>query len=380
MKLPMLFTAVCAAFLSAAAQEAPQIAYEDPVSGAYRSLVFNKGDFNSGFYRIPAIVTMPDGNLVAVADKRINTLYDLPGEIDVVCRISSDGGRTWGPYITVAQHDSIGGFGDPALVYDSRRKQLVVICTHGNGLWQETPGHISVVTSADGGHTWSEPLDINDQIWAQVPTEGKITATSMFATSGDALQLRDGRLIFVLVTRIAGRDTFPCYAVYSDDGGRTWKISDNPVTEDGDETKILQLADGTLLASIRNRYSGNRGLSLSTDRGRTWTLQTPFGLHDVACNGDFITYNYKGTDYLIQSLPDGPWRDNITLYASSDGGRTWPKTYRVSAGPGAYSAFTIMPDGNLGVLTEEGVHDVDERHNQGYRIWFTRVPIASLLD
>lgn len=375
MKRFIFSTCLALAFAPAFAQSVEPVGYDDPVLGAYRSLVFNKGDFESGFYRIPAIETLPDGTLIAVADKRIERLQDLPGKIDVVCRRSTDGGRTWSDYITIAANDSIGGYGDPALIYDPKHKRLVVVCTHGNGLWQTEPGHITVFTSADGGLTWSEPLDLNPMLFAP----GNIEAVSAFATSGRAIVTKSGRIIFVLVTRRDGVEKFPCYAIYSDDGGLSWKISDTPVTDDGDETKIVQLPDGTLLASIRNRWVGDRRVSRSTDNGRTWTVVEPFGLHDIACNGDILSYRYEGTDYLIQSLPDGPWRDNITLYASSDGGRTWPKTYRVSPGPGAYSAMTVMPDGSIGVLTEEGVHDVDARHLQGYRIWFTRVPIELLL-
>lgn len=48
-------------------------------AAADRALVFNKGDEGSKFYRIPAVVTMPDGDLVAVADKRWDNNGDLPG-------------------------------------------------------------------------------------------------------------------------------------------------------------------------------------------------------------------------------------------------------------------------------------------------------------
>ena len=86
---------------------------------------------------------------MAVADRRINSLNDLPGDIDIVCRRSTDGGHTWGPYITVAEHDSIGGYGDPALVRDRRTGDLLVISLHGQGLWQHEPGQICVSRSTD---------------------------------------------------------------------------------------------------------------------------------------------------------------------------------------------------------------------------------------
>jgi len=66
--------------------------------------------------------------------------------------------------------------------------------------------------------------------------------------------------------------------------------------------------------------------------------------------------------------------------ASSGGrGRPWHKSIRVAPGPGAYSAMTRLKDGSIGILTEEGVHDVNPRHHQGYRIWFTRLPLTTLL-
>lgn len=357
--------------------------YNDPINDTYRSLVFNPGDYDSKFYRIPAITTLPDGTLVAVADKRINTLSDLPGDIDVVCRRSTDDGHTWSDYITVAAHDSLGGYGDPAIVRDRRTGDLLVISLNGQGLWNPTPGRICVSRSKDGGLTWEAPVNINPQILTSDPG-GKqpIKCCSAFASSGSAYQLKNGRLMFVLVTRQEGVEGFPCYAIYSDDGGHTWKASKTPATLNGDESKVTQLADGTVMMSIRNRFSGNRKFSISKDNGTTWIEQPAefASLHDVACNGDFLSLKHNGKDYLIQSLPGGPWRDNITIYASADGGRTWPYSYRVQPGPGAYSAMTLMPDGqSLGVLTEEGVHTAVGRNHPAYRVWFTRVPLASLL-
>ena len=367
-------------------EPAQPVCYSDPATGVVRSLAFDKGDFGSQFYRIPAIATLPDGTIVAVADKRVASLNDLPGEIDIVCRRSTDGGRTWGPYITVASHtptalDSIGGIGDPALVYDRRTGDLLVIATHGQGLWREQPGNISVMRSNDGGLTWSEPLNINPQIMAADNPKGRgLEVNSAFASSGAAYQLKSGRLMFVLVTRNSGEPSFPCYAIYSDDGGYTWKVSETPTTLDGDESKLTELSDGTLVTSIRVRSEGPRRYAVSTDGGRHWSEMKEWdGLNDVACNGDIIHYTHNGADLLIHSLPAGPWRSNITLYASSDNGKTWPMSYQLVAGPGAYSAMTVLPDGSLGVLSEEGVHDCGDRHHNGYRIWFTRVPIELLV-
>lgn len=313
-----------------------------------RSLVFDRNTYGSKYYRIPGLVVAKDGSIVAVADKRIEHNNDLPAKIDIVVRRSTDGGRTWGDYITVAEHDSIGGYGDPAIVMDRKTGDILIICTHGNGLWQKTPGHITVIRSTDNGKTWGEPLDINPQIHATAPGQkGKIDACSMFASSGAATQLKNGRIIFALVTRKEGVQNFPVYAIYSDDGGRTWKVSDNPATTNGDESKIVQTKDGTLIMSIRNRYKGPRIFSYSKNNGKTWSEPVEMkDLPDPACNGDILRYTEGGRDLLIQSMPGNPKaREDVTVWVSEDQGKTWPHRHRIVRCPSAYSAMTVLPDG-----------------------------------
>ncbi len=346
-------------------------------NGIERSLVYCPGDYESGFYRIPAIVTAKDGSIVTVADKRIENNRDLPGKIDVVSRRSTDGGRTWSDYVTVARHNEEGGYGDPALVVDQKSGDLLAIFSHGGGLWAKKPMDICVSRSRDNGVSWEKPVNISPQILTEDPA-GKqpIKCTSAFATSGAATQLADGRIRFALVTRQEGNPNFPVYAVYSDDGGRTWSVAENPASTDGDESKIVELADGSLIMSIRNRRGSLRKFSRSTDRGRTWSEPVPIeGLPDPCCNGDIIRYTRDGKDILLQSLPGDPEnRNDVTIYASLDSGKTWPVKKKVVTCPSAYSSMTILPDGSIGILTEESSNG-----HYSYSIWFTRLPLATIL-
>ena len=60
--------------------------------------------------------------------------------------------------------------------------------------------------------------------------------------------------------------------VYSDDQGKTWQSS--PVARaNGDEAKVVELSDGTLLISSRNRAGGANARTFvrSTDSGKTWS-------------------------------------------------------------------------------------------------------------
>lgn len=191
-----------------------------------RTALFNPGEEGSKFYRIPAIGVLPSGRIVAVADKRIDSNADLPGRIDVVARYSDDNGRSWSPQIPVMTHNDEGGYGDPCMIYDSRRKALLVIATHGRGLWDEgglpSPARITVSRSTDGGETWSAPADITDQFYGKPGSDAAVEGLTGFATSGRGLQLRDGRLMFAMVSRRGDKKWEPLdvYCVYSDDGGR----------------------------------------------------------------------------------------------------------------------------------------------------------------
>lgn len=345
--------------------------------GIRRSLVFCPGDYESRFYRIPAIVSTSDGTLVAVADKRIEHNGDLPAKIDIVCRRSLDGGMTWSPYVTVAAHDSVGGCGDAALVFDRHTGDLITIFSHGNGLWQNSPAYISVSRSHDNGVTWDKPVDINRQILTTDSLGSQpIKCTSAFASSGRAVQLADGRIIFALVTRQAGNKHFKVYAIYSDDGGYNWKVSSNPASEDGDEAKIAELSDGSLIMSIRNRFGSLRKFSYSKDRGETWSEPIPVeSLPDPRCNGDIIRYTYNGKDILLHSLPSDPkGRNDVAIFVSEDNGKNWRVGKKVVTTPSAYSSMTVMPDGSIGLLTEESQND-----HYSYNIWFTRLPIDAIL-
>lgn len=80
------------------------------------------------YYRIPSIVTTKNGTLVACADARYYTGMDNPNRIDKVVRRSTDGGKTWGPFIVAVQEHGTSRMKssaaiDPILTYvaDSNR-------------------------------------------------------------------------------------------------------------------------------------------------------------------------------------------------------------------------------------------------------------------
>ncbi|MDE5642863.1 MAG: exo-alpha-sialidase [Muribaculaceae bacterium] len=333
-----------------------------------RSLVFAGPDSVSRFYRIPALAVASDGSIVAVADRRLDAEHDLPGRIDVVSRRSTDGGRNWQPAVPVALHDEGGGYGDPALGVDSLSGDLVCVYTHGNGLWQSNPSdhaYICVSRSADCGLSWSAPADITASLF---DWEGKapVHAVTAFASSGHILTARDGTMWFCLVVR---EDESPdsnlsVYPVRSTDGGHSWEILPVAVDRDGDESKMVELSDGTLLVSIRNRRQGWRKFSRSTDGGRSWSaVEHSTTLPDPACNGDILLLS---DGRLLHSINDSNTdRSRVSLFLSDSTHCRWNKCLEICPGASSYSAMTLLPDGGVGVLSEE------YSPGHGLRIWYT---------
>ena len=125
----------------------------------------------------------------------------------------------------------------------------------------------------------------------------------------------------------------------------------------GDEAKVVELADGRILMSIR--HGGNRWYNISNDGGVTWQAN-PSTWYDItapACNGDIIRYSSvnDGGDKnrILHSVPTGTDRKNVTVFVSYDEGQTWPTSRCIVPYSSAYSSLCILPDNTIGIYVEE---------------------------
>ena len=118
------------------------------------------------YYRIPAIVQIADGRLLAIADDRHNSDSDIGGNrgIDIVGSYSADAGKTWGDTFIIANGNARdNGFnnshGDAAAVVDRETGKLLIMCASGRqGFLASTlqnPLLVGRYTSDDGGATWT---------------------------------------------------------------------------------------------------------------------------------------------------------------------------------------------------------------------------------
>lgn len=336
-----------------------------------QSAPFQPYDLGSHYWRIPAMVVLhhqkgenasKNGRVVTMADNRFDHNGDLPSHIDVYERHSDDNGATWSTHKMVvgtdADHALVGGnhgFGDVSLVECASGK-IVAIMVGGPGYFQSTPSNPimpTIITSTDGGDTWSTPRTLTDELYNTTYKEGAVQGS--FAGSGRGLMLQrqkneqlNGRIMFAMSHRF-GKNNVQEYIIYSDDEGNTWKFSTQSAYSGGDESKLVELADGTVMISVRQ--NGQRGYNKSTDGGVTWGTQAKWAdINGNACNGDIL---YVNKHVMLHSYPNDGKRKNVTIKASFDGGKSWSNPYVVCAPSSCYSTMDVTKDGDIAIFYED---------------------------
>lgn len=336
-----------------------------------QSAPFQPYDLGSHYWRIPAMVVLhhqkgenasKNGRVVTMADNRFDHNGDLPNHIDVYERHSDDNGATWSTHKMVvgteADHALVGGghgFGDVSLVECASGK-IVAIMVGGPGYFQSTPSNPivpTIITSTDGGDTWSAPRTLTDELYKTTYKEGAVQGS--FAGSGRGLMLQrqkdqqlNGRIMFAMSHRFANNNIQE-YIIYSDDEGNTWKFSTQSAYSGGDESKLVELADGTVMISVRQ--GGQRGYNKSTDGGVTWGTQAKWAdISGCACNGDILYVNDR---VLLHSYPNNGSRKNLTIKASFDDGKSWSNPYVVCAPGASYSTMDVTKGGDIAIFYED---------------------------
>ena len=346
------------------------------MSRAKNMLFTNQGNIH---YRIPALLTLQNGDILAFADKRTGGAGDLPNQIEVYVRKSTNNGTNFNAEkrITPQSTSKKDGHGDTAVVLDKKTGHILALVAAGQGFVQSTPHdpiRIKVIRSKDNGESWSEPIDITSQVYGdgcKDPTRRYWYAA--FVSSGNGLQMRNGRIMFIINVRESSSTSatsFRNYALYSDDGGYKWKVSrgspKNP--KGGNEAKVVELnQDGHLLMNIRpNGPIWKRYLSRSYDYGETWTeAKVQNDLPSSGSNGDTIYYtsilNGYDKNRLITLVDARPYSSGAnegpglpTFYISYDEGYTWSNSKCMYSYNAGYSSLAILKDGSIGILAELG--------------------------
>lgn len=357
---------VSGALLSAAAPTQWSSNLPIAANGLCASTVFEGDPSGVPTYRIPSIVRLASGRLIALAERRDSRTLDS-GDFDIVYRTSDDEGCSWSETTVLADVD--GRLSNPAPIIDQVTGALIVMMslTDSRGI------HLVSTRSEDDDDTWSPLVQISntDQIdgWR-----------GGLVSPGHGLQLQQkeyaGRLVFLAGTSGTGQSAY-----LSDDHGETWRRGFTLPTGVPDrryvEGALAELPDGRIWATFRNHASTvagqTRGYAVSSDGAKT--LDGDGVAPQPSAPG--IVSVYASTlvpqgAYRIQHLmaapstydPEHPDRRlDVGVYASMDGGRTWNAPVRMASmgTPGGYTDLVQLSSGRLGVLYETGVQDWRER-------------------
>jgi sialidase-1 len=352
------------------------------------SVPFRAGREGYASFRIPAVVATLNATLLAFCEGRVGSRDDF-GNIDIVLKRSTDGGRTWGQLQVVAENgDALAGNPAP-VVLDTGRVLLVHV--RNAALATEDAIRRGKVSAADGRRVWVRHSDDDGLTWSaprEITRETKEPHWRWYATTpGHALQLSTGRIVVPANHSLppTGTDNGTegryngGHCLLSDDRGATWRIGYVDDNTDGyinaNETTAAELPDGRVYFNTRNDSPspGTRADAHSADGGQS--LVKPFrpqaGLSAPVCQASVL--QLRDPDVLLYSGPADPgFRALMTIRASTDGGTTWRPAHTVDGLPAAYSDLVRVDADTVGLLYETGDFGAYET------ITFRRVPVTEL--
>jgi sialidase-1 len=336
--LPLSFTA--------AQDKEPKLA--EGLSGAHD--LFNTSmNPEVSCYRIPALVTATNGDLVVAIDERVPSCQDLRGsdDINIVIRRSHDNGRSWSEIEKIVDFPLGKSASDPSMIVDQITGEIFLFYNFMDLENEKDIYYLHVIKSADHGKSWSEAEDITSQI-----AKDKWHKDFKFITSGRGIQTRSGKLLHCMVNLDHGLHLFG-----SDDHGKSWHLIDTPL-KPGNESKVVELDDGRWMVNCRANGKGKRFVHVSSDQGKSWDTRPEPELIDPGCNGSIIRYTSTKDGYELNRLlfcnaKMKIGRENLTVRLSYDEGLSWTEGKTIYPGSAAYSTLTVLENGDIGLFFEK---------------------------
>ena len=307
----------------------------------------------TGVYRIPSMLCLADGTLLVFSELRHNSWLDK-SYTDVVVKRSTDGGQNWSSAtnLTGSANGGSYAFMDPCPIQDPSTGRIFLFCCRWNKSDTDaTHNRAFLVTSSDGGQTWTDPADVT----------GNILDDGMFIAGfgpGHGIAISAGKNAgrMVLITRQSNGSSSSSRTIYSDDHGTTWK-SGNQTT--AGEAQIAECGLNKLYLNIRKGAA--RYYAYSTDGGINWsTAVTDVSLPNLesGCQASVLG---TGEDMLFYCGPKGGKatssndnRQGLTIFRSAVAGMTWSRKQELYSLASGYSDMALLPDGRIAIIFEAG--------------------------
>lgn len=342
-------------------------------------------------YRIPAIAVAKNGDVIAVADHRLDKRDIGYGEVDMYARISTDNGANWGEATMIA--DGTGnsgfdcGFGDAAIVADRERNEVLIMTVAGKVVFANgsstSHNHMAMIrgnyNETEEKWEWSTPTNVTDKFLG-ASSSLLPNAYTMFIASGRMLQSSykaAGKEYYRVYAALLVKDSSSSYynvVIYTDDFGANWSLltSDKAITS-ADEAKVEELPNGDILISSRTKGGRIYNVySMSTGEWNTEQIAYTFASNAEACNGELMIYkglykvgenSGKTYDVLLQSLPTASSRGNLKVYYQAIDNNSslstltatgaWKEGKTIDSDNAAYSTMAIQADKKIGFMYED---------------------------
>jgi sialidase-1 len=374
----------CSALVSLLAREQSAVGRPSSTDGRLISLPFASGEGGYSCYRTPGLAVSQQGTVLAFCGGRVDNCRD-EGNIDVLLRRSSDGGRSWGPLQVIA-NDGANPCKIPLPVVLPNGRILLLWMWNASVKREADRGKrfLRITHSDNEGANWAPSRDITDQVrlpgwkpWTGIgPGHGIVKQRAPAA----------GRIVVPARHSVPGLGS-ASHLLLSDDGGHSWRVGAIAGFRPSSECAVAELGDGRLM--LNSRSGGQRVVSISRDGGETMASSAPDPqLIEPAngCQASLLTYAFTDDQQalvLFANPADPQHRTNGRLRLSRDNGRHWSRGFGYGQGPGSFSGYSDLArfaNGDVALLVESGasyhkVRGKDRRHDG---IAFQRIPFALL--
>ena len=312
----------------------------------------------SGGGYFPVLIRLKNDDLMAVLRGGAPHI-GVKGRLDIVT--SKDDGKTWSTPQTVV--DGPEDDRNPALGQLKNGDIILAFAIlHGydsSGLKLSTsPGErraegVYVMRSSDGGKTWTK-AECSESTHALQKDGGSLSPY------GKIVQLPDGTALMSVYYQFADARGNQEYVFRSHDGGKTWG-EPALVGEHYNETGLLALADGSVMAALRSETGAHLAIAFSKDGGHTWSAPAEI-TRDKEHPGDLI--RLKNGDILLtygeRNKPFG-----VAAIVSHDKGKSWDARSKVVLANDAastdcgYPSSIQLPNGKIVTI----YYQIDDPHN-----------------
>lgn len=363
------------------------------------STLFEGGKGGYVEYRIPSVIALPQGRIVAFIEGR--SVHRDQAENDIIAKYSDDGGKSWSEQIVVATEGE-ASLNNPCVVYVEELNRILLMyqyfppkSTEGSnrtGVEGDDIVKAFITSSDDGGESWSTPRDITRQVkHAEVNSMCSGPGVGIRITAGPD----KGRILFPFNGN--GSTRWINYIVYSDDLGETWRMAPGESGYGTNESQLVQIGDTEFMFDARShryptdttyrspqawnpwnfsRVTRNRAyipFTMSGDQVQWHQTRVMENQPDPTCQGSVIrigSYGDGAKSRILLSNPASqhtvpiegrpyaqtpPMRINGTVRISYDEGETWKYSKRIYGNRFTeyqYSVLVDLGDGKIGCIFE----------------------------